>query len=169
MRRSAISSLIVLFAGACGEVAGPDGGGGTADAPAAAANTFTGIYGDYFGHCNECHAPGAPGRTPATIEMNLDFSTKATAYTSIKTKMANVPPGNFTACNGMPFVNADPAKSIILAVVDEDTKMVFDVGPCGGDDLPNEVTKLTARQFPPPSATFIAGLRSWLQAGAPND
>jgi hypothetical protein len=162
MRPSALAMLTMTIAVSvsvgCAEVAGPDGGTG-------ATNSFTFLYGDYFGNCGRCHAPGAPGRT-SDIEQNLDFTSKATAFTSITSRMSNVPMGNFTGCNGQRFVNADPSKALILAVLDESTRAAFDIGAnCGMDDVSDETAKVASA----PSATFVAGLKSWLQAGSPNN
>jgi hypothetical protein len=149
---------LLLLAG-CGMTTTPDGPSGGVTA------SFASLYGDYFSHCSQCHTPTAPGRT-SDIEMNLDFTTKATAFTSITSKMASVPPGNFTGCNGVAFVmSGTPAKSLIVAVVDEGTRQSFDVGTCGRDDIPDETLMVGSA----PSAAFVTALKDWISAGAPNN
>jgi hypothetical protein len=142
-------------------------------APVGVQATFTSLYGDYFSRCSSCHTPTAPGRTPDT-EMNLDFSTKATAHNTITTKMAAGLMGNFMDCNGVPFVNnAVPAperagQSLLLASLDQATRNAFDypaVPDCGGDAIADQTLKVGM----PPSAAFIDALKAWLAAGAPNN
>src|SRR5262249_24847561 len=132
--------LPAWLAVACGTTTSetPDGppGGVTA--------SFQSLYGDYFGNCKQCHAPGAPGRT-ADIEQTLDFSTAGTAYSTIKTGMAAGLMGNFAGCNGVPFVGATPGGSLIVAVVDQPTRQAFDVTGhpmCDVDSISDETVKV---------------------------
>lgn len=135
--------------------------------PAGVTATFSSLYGDYFGNCKQCHAPGAPGRT-SDIEQTLDFSTVGTAYSTIKTGMAAGLMGNFTGCNGVPFVTATAAGSLILAVVDQPTRNAFDLTGhpmCDVDSISDETVKVGSA----PSAQFVAALAAWIGNGAPND
>jgi hypothetical protein len=163
MRRLA---WLACLAVACGEA--EDGGnGGAPDAMVGVTATFTSLYGDYFSRCANCHAPGAPGRTSDT-EQNLNFSTKATAHTSITTQMAAGLTGNFAGCNGVPFINAMPERSLILAAIDQPTRNAFDhpsFPNCDVDSIADQTLKVGMQ----PSAAFITALKSWLSAGAPNN
>jgi hypothetical protein len=155
----------MMLAG-CGQVAGSDAGGGQIDAATVHA-TFTSLYGDYLSSCASCHAPGAPGRT-SDIEQTLDFSTRTTAYTTIKTGMATGLMGNFAGCNGVPFVDAAPGSSLILAALDQPTRQLFDLTGhpnCDMDSISDETAKVGSQ----PSAAFIAALKDWLTMGAPNN
>lgn len=139
----------------------PDSGGGGVEA------TFTSLYADYLGGCDECHTPTAPGRT-SNIEQTLDFTSRATAYTSITTGMAAGLTGNFSGCNGVPFVGNAPSASLLLASLDGPTRTAFDLAnfpDCDMDSISDE----TARSATAPSAEFIAALKDWLTAGTPDN
>jgi hypothetical protein len=129
---------------------------------------FSSLMGDYFGKCGQCHAPGAPGRT-STIEMTLDFSTAATAYTSITSGKAKGLMGNTAGCNMVPFVTPMmPQQSLIVAVVDQPTRAAFDLPPftsCDSSAISDETVKVGS----PPSADFVTALQGWITAGAPNN
>lgn len=157
---------LCVLAAACGdEVTGdgtPDAGGGTVTA------TFTSLYADYFSECGQCHAPGAPGAGAPGIEMTLNFSTKAAAYTSIKSGMATGLDGNQMDCNGVPFVGANASSSLILAVLDQPTRQAFDLTSHPNCDV-DAITDETVKVGSPPSAAFITALKGWLNAGAPNN
>ena len=140
----------------------PDAGSGMVEA------TFTSLYGDYFGNCKQCHAPGAPGRT-SDIETTLDFSSKATAYTTIKTGMAAGLTGNKTMCNGVPFLGTTPAKSLLLAVIDQPTRQAIDLSPqYPGCDI-DTITDGTVKVGKQPSTAFLAALETWITNGALNN
>src|SRR5215831_19464125 len=148
--RSALLLTLVAVA-ACGDMTtSPDGGGAT--------NTFTFLYGDYFGKCGGCHSPTGAGHNQPGIEQNLDFTTRSTAFTSITTKSASGLTGNAAGCNSVPFINADPAKSLILAVLDGSTRMMFDDPAHTQCDM-DSITDQTVQVGSEPSATFIAGLK----------
>lgn len=160
--------LCALLATACtpAEELGADaGGGGGADAGVTA--TFSSLYGDYFAGCKNCHAPGAPGRTP-DIETSLDFSTKTTAYMSVKTGMATGLTGNFKDCNGVPFVAATAASSLLVAALDQPTRQAFDLAAFPNCDV-DTIADQTLKSSMQPSPAFIAALKSWVAAGAPNN
>lgn len=139
--------------------AGPDSGGGVQA-------TFTSLYGDYFANCKQCHAPGAPGRSP-DIETTLDFSSKAMAYTTLKGMAAGLT-GNHSGCNGVKFIGTTAATSLVLAVIDQPTRQAFDVASAPGCDV-DAITDATVKSGKQPSAAFVAALKTWLGAGAPNN
>ena len=159
--------LLALLLAGCGMTAGSDAGSGSPDGPGGVTATFSSLYGDYFGNCAYCHSPNGPGRS-SDIEKTLDFSTKSTAYSTIKTGMASGLTGNFMDCNSVPFVGATPAGSLILAVVDPPTRQAFDLPAHAGCDM-DTISDETAKVGSQPSAAFITALKGWLTAGAPNN
>lgn len=136
----------------------PDGGGGMVQA------TFTSLYGDYLGNCKQCHAPGAPGRT-SDIEQTLDFTSRTTALSTLR-GMATGLTGNHTDCNGAPFLAAAPAKSLLVAVLDQPTRQAIDLSPghpgCAVDTISDETVKVGSQ----PSADFVTALKTWVAGGA---
>lgn len=130
--------------------------------------TFTSLYADYFSYCKDCHAPGAPGRT-SDIETTLNFSTQAMAYTTIKSGMAAGLVGNKAGCNGAPFVGTTAAKSLILAVLDQPTRQTIDLSPGHPNCDVDTITDATVKTNRQPSAEFVAALKTWINAGAPNN
>lgn len=161
--------VVVAALAGCSELSlGPDAGeNGNPDAAVGLPATFTALYGDYLSNCAHCHAPGAPGRT-SDIEQSLNFATKDMAYMSIKTGSASGLMGNFSDCNGVAFLAATPAQSLLLAALDQPTRQAFDLpthASCDGDTISDETVKVGRA----PSAAFLAALKSWIQAGAPNN
>ena len=155
---------LLLIAAGCGQT---DTTGTQPDGPTGVQATFTSLYGNYFGTCADCHAPGAPGRT-SDIEQTLDFSSRGTAYMTIKMGMASGLQGNFALCNDVPFVEATPAQSLILAAIDQPTRQAFDDPQhpnCDVDTISDQTLKVGSQ----PSSAFIAALKSWIQQGAPNN
>jgi len=143
-----------------------DAGSGSADGAVAQA-TFTTLYADYFQNCKNCHTPSGPGRT-SDIEQNLDFTSVGTAFTTITTMSAAGLMGNFSGCNGTPFIDADPANSLIIAVLDQPTRVAFDLpshASCNMDSISDETAKVGSA----PSSVFIANLKTWINDGAPNN
>jgi hypothetical protein len=138
------------------------GNGGPPDAGVQA--TFSSLYSSYLNQCANCHTPTAPGRTSDT-EKTLDFTTAATAYTTLTTGKASGLVGNQTACNGVAFISAPPAPSLLLAVLDQPTRSTFAVGSCDSTAVTDQTVKLGSA----PSADFITALKTWLAAGAPNN
>jgi hypothetical protein len=158
-----LRTLILVLVAGCGTMAPTD----TVDAGSSGVQaTFTSLYGDYLSNCAQCHTPTALGRTPDT-EQTLDFTTKMTAYTTITTGMAAGLMGNFADCNGVKFVNIDPAKSLLLASLDGPTRTMFDLGTgkCDMDTISDQTAKVRSQ----PSAEFIAALKTWIAAGSPNN
>jgi hypothetical protein len=137
---------------------GPDSGGGMVQA------TFTSLYGDYFGNCKQCHAPGAPGRT-SDIEQSLDFTSRSTALTTLR-GMASGLVGNHIDCNGVPFLASTAAKSLLVAVIDQPTRQAIDLAPqhatCDVDTISDETVKVGSQ----PSADFVTALKTWVGNGA---
>lgn len=137
----------------------------TIDAPGGAVTaSFTSLYGDYLSNCRQCHTPTAPGRTSDT-EDTLDFSTRATAYSTIKTGMASGLVGNQSACNGVPFVAATSGGSLLVAVLDQPTRQAIDIpqhANCDADAISDETVKVGSR----PSAAFITALKTWVMNGS---
>lgn len=168
MKLSTCAALaIAATTGACAPVdevpdGGPDGGGG-----GMVTATFTSLYGDYLSNCKSCHAPGAPGRT-SDIEQTLDFSTKTTAYMTIKNGMATGLTGNHTGCNGAPFVRPAAAQSLLLAVIDQPTRQAFDLAGSPNCDV-DAITDATLKTGRQPSAEFVSALKTWINAGAMNN
>lgn len=137
----------------------PDGPGGGTVEP-----TFTSLYGDFFGKCKQCHSPGGPGRT-ATTEQSLDFTSKATALTTLK-GMATGLSGNQMACNGVSFLAATPGKSLVLAVLDQPTRQAIDLSPAHADCDVDSISDMTVKVNAQPSAAFITALKTWITNGA---
>jgi mono/diheme cytochrome c family protein len=165
MALAAALAMIALAGCQPADTTTPDGGtgsGGTVEA------TFTSLYADYFGNCKNCHAPGAPGRT-SDIEQTLNFSTKAMAYTTIKTGMAAGLTGNHTGCNGAAFLGTTPAKSLILAVLDQPTRQSIDLSPTSPNCDLNSITDATVKAGKQPSAAFVTALKTWITNGALNN
>jgi hypothetical protein len=161
MRRLAI---LMLLGGGCGELADASDGGAQNGGGVQA--TFTSLYADYLSNCSDCHTPTAPGRTP-DIEKTLDFTTKATAYSTLKMTASGMT-GNFADCNGVPFLDASPARSLLLASLHQPTRQAFDLPSHPGCDA-DAISDQTVKVGSPPSAAFITALQSWISAGAPNN
>jgi len=152
--------LVAVTAGCPATETTPDGGGGgTVQA------TFTSLYGDYFTNCKQCHTPTAPGRTP-DIEQTLDFTSRSTALTTLKTGMASGLVGNQADCNGVPFIASTPGMSLLVAVIDQPTRQAIDLPPphakCDGDAISDETAKVRSQ----PSAAFVTALKTWISSGA---
>lgn len=148
-------AAVALLAGGCETTAAADG-------------TFTSLYDSYFGTtCSGCHAPenraGKEG-----IESSLNFADKQSAYDSLTGGSASGMNTPFDACNGTKFITSgDPAKSLIVAVLDQATRSSFDTGTggsCGGD----VISDMTLKAGEPP-AGFVDSLKAWISAGAPNN
>lgn len=130
--------------------------------------SFHSLYGDYLGTCGSCHAPNAPGRT-SDIEMTLDFSSKAMAYTSLTTGKAAGLSGPPMACNGVAFIDkGKPLSSLALAVVDESVRQTFDVATAANCDKLT-ITDETVKVGSAPSAAFLLAFRDWITNGALDD
>lgn len=140
---------------------------GGSDGPVGVQPTFTSLYGDYFGNCKQCHAPGAPGRT-GDIEQTLDFTSKTTAYMTIKNGMATGLTGNHVGCNGVRFLGTTAATSLILAVLDQPTRQTIDITGSPNCDV-DSITDATVKSGKQPSSEFVSALKSWINAGAPNN
>jgi hypothetical protein len=150
--------LAVLAAGGPAATETTPDSGGTVEA------TFTSLYGDYLSNCKRCHAPGAPGRT-SDIEQSLDFTSKATALTSLRGTATGLM-GNHTGCNGVPFLASTAAKSLLLAVIDQPTRQAIDLSPGHADCDIDMITDATVKVGSQPSAAFVTALKTWIGNGA---
>ena len=138
-------------------------GGGTT-APAGVTANFSSLYSDYLSSCKQCHAPNAPGRT-SDIETSLDFSTAATAYSTLSGSAAGLS-GNQQACNGVHFLVAGhPEQSLLVASLDATTRAAFSSGSCNQDGVTDETVKAGGA----PSDAFITALKQWITDGAQNN
>jgi hypothetical protein len=153
--------LALALMAACEPVEETPDGGGVVQA------TFTSLYGDYLATCRECHAPGAPGRTN-NIEKTLDFSTQAMAYSTLKNGVATGLIGNPSGCNGAKFISSTAATSLVLAVIDQPTRQAFDLAGSPNCDV-DSITDATVKAGEQPSAAFVTAMKTWLNAGAPNN
>jgi hypothetical protein len=164
MQRGSLCFFLLLAGCGVFPAGGSDmGGGGGGDMSVAA--RFSALYGDYFSSCANCHAPNAPGRT-SDIEQTLDFSTRATAFTTLTTGMAAGLQGNAMACNGVPFVTpGQPGRSLVVATLDFTVRQAFDLvsfPDCDMSAISDETVKVGSQ----PSATFLAALKQWISDGA---
>jgi hypothetical protein len=160
--RLGLALALVAFAAGCPastDTTPDSGGGGMVEAK------FTSLYSDYLANCKQCHAPGAPGRT-TDIEQTLDFSTRATALSTLKTGMATGLMGNHTACNGVPFLATTPDKSLLVAVIDQPTRQAIDLSPQHADCDIDAITDATVKVGSQPSAAFVTALKTWITNGA---
>ncbi len=139
-----------------GGVDGGEGGG-----------QFTSLYNGYFQRCVDCHSPDGPGRTAQT-EQTLDFSSKDKAYSTITNGTASGLVGNQEGCNGVSFVGTGAGSSLIVAVVDQSTRNSFDLPGFAECDM-DAISDMTVKAGGGPSAAFVSDLKSWIEAGTPND
>ena len=163
----AISSAALGSSGAgCGDelddaLGGDDAGGGDGD------DAFTQIYNSsQFQMCKGCHAPNAPGKVEGT-EATQNWSTRDTAYSALQGNASGLI-GNFEGCNGVPFLGSSAEDSLLVAVFDEDVRMNFMLASapdCDGDAI-SDMTKNIKGPLP---ASLLAELKSWVDAGAPNE
>jgi hypothetical protein len=149
-----------LGGGEATDEGGADEGGSTTD-------SFSTLYAGYFSTCKVCHTPNAPGRTSET-EQTLDFSSRSQAYNTITQGTASGLTGNQEGCNGAPFIGDTAGESLILAVVDEDTRANFDL-PSHPDCNADSISDMTLKVGNAPSSAFVQSLSAWIEAGAPNN
>jgi hypothetical protein len=114
--------------------------------------------------CSSCHAPGAPGRT-ADIETTQDWSTRDTAYTTLRENAAGLV-GNFAACNGVPFIGSSADTSLLVAALDEGVRMNF-VAPGNPDCNADAVADQTLKLGGPVPDDVLQELKDWIDDGAP--
>ena len=158
----AISSAALVSSGVgCGDALDDalDGGEDGDDA-------FTQIYNSsQFQKCSGCHAPSAPGKVAGT-EATMNWSTRDTAYSSLQGNASGLI-GNFEGCNGVPFLGSSADDSLLVAVFDEDVRanfMLASTPDCDGDAI-SDMTKNIGGPLP---ASLLAELKSWVDAGAPD-
>ena len=153
-------AFITVQMGCGSDTEDPDDGGGGA--------SFTSIYNSStFQQCAECHAPNAPGKTVGT-EATQDWSTRATAYATLKTGKASGLIGNFEACNGVALIGATANQSLLVAALDEDVRENFatpSAPDCNGDNIA-DMTLMIGGDVP---SGLLADLKSWVNAGAPDN
>lgn len=127
---------------------------------------FTTLYkSTSFQTCAGCHAPNAPGKT-ADTEATQDWSTRDTAYSSLK-GMASGLMGNFTGCNGVPFLGTTPETSLLVATLDDTVRQNFvlaDHTDCNVDAISDMTLKIGG----PLAAADLDLLKEWISAGAPD-
>jgi len=153
-------SLAMAFGAGCSTDDTTADGGSTAPVEA----TFTSLYGNYFSNCKDCHSPTGAGRTSDT-EQTLNFTTKATALSTLKTGMASGLVGNFTGCNGVSFIASTPGSSLVVAVLDQPTRQAIDLSghpDCDSSSIPD----MTAKVGRSPSSEFVVALKTWITDGA---
>lgn len=130
--------------------------------------SFTNIYSSStFKQCPQCHAPNAPGKTEGT-EATQDWSTRDKAYSTLKTGKASGLIGNFSACNGVALIGATAAQSLLVAALDEDVRENFatpSAPDCNGDTISDMTLKIGSAV----PASLLADLKSWINAGAPDN
>jgi len=131
-------------------------------------DTFGQLYTGYFEECASCHAPGAPGSSAPGIEATLNFESAETALDTIKNGSAAGLDGVDAACNGIPFIGASAAESLIVAVVDEDVKALFDVPSHPGCDN-DSISDMTVKVGGPPDTAWLDQLKAWIDDGALED
>jgi hypothetical protein len=138
-----------------------DGGELTGD------DAFSQIYSSpQFQKCSGCHAPSAPGRT-AGIEATQDWSTRDSAYSSLKGKASGLI-GNFEGCNGVPLISSTANNSLLVASLDEDVRANFmnaSYPDCTGDAISDQTLKIGGAL----PDSLLTQLKSWINAGAPNN
>jgi hypothetical protein len=159
--RSVLAIGLVAVTAACSAtdlLSDAGGGGGTVEP------TFTSLYGDYLANCKQCHTPTALGRTPE-IEKTLDFTSRSTALSTLKTGMATGLSGSQNDCNGVAFIATTPGKSLLVAVIDQPTRQAIDLSPHTGCDV-DTISDATAKVGSQPSAAFVTALKTWITSGA---
>ena len=130
--------------------------------------SFTTLYEGHLQRCKACHADGALGFNPGVTEATLDLSSRDSAYTTITTGSASGLTGNVAACNGVPFIGASGAQSLFVAVMDEDARRAFDDPDhpdCNGDTI----TDMNLQTGVAAPSDYLAMLKAWIDAGAPNN
>jgi hypothetical protein len=162
-----LAILLAMALGGCTTTTGDSGDATGGDSSGDPGAHFSSLYSNYLNNCSQCHAPGAVGATSST-EKSLDFSTAATAYSTLTGKATGLS-GNQQACNGVPFiVSGKPGSSLLVAVLDSGTRSAFDYSGTPGCDN-NAISDMAFKTGKTPSAAFIAALKTWIQNGAAND
>ncbi|HEU4577220.1 MAG TPA: hypothetical protein VFS67_03125 [Polyangiaceae bacterium] len=134
---------------------------------ASSGRSFTHLYqSSEFQTCSGCHAPGAPGRTEGT-EATQDWSTRDRAYATLHGTASGLS-GNFSGCNGVPFLGESAEQSLLVAAFDEEVRAAFQspaVPSCDADAISDQTLKLGG-PLPP---SLLAELKAWVNAGAPDE
>lgn len=128
--------------------------------------SFTHLYqSSEFQTCAGCHAPGAPGKTEGT-EATQDWSTRDRAYSTLHGTASGLI-GNFSGCNGVPFLGESAGESLLVAAFDEQVRAAFqsrEAPACDGDAISDQTLKIGG-PLPDP---LLAELKAWVDAGAPD-
>lgn len=144
-------AFVAALAGFCLVGCEAEGGG----------DEFDTTYTNYLSKCAGCHAPDAPGKGSDT-EKNLDFTTAETARQTLSTGKAAGLVGNPAGCNGVPFVVAGkPEQSLIIAVLDQDARKLFDL-PSHPNCDNDAITDMALKVGGAPEATDLAALKTWI-------
>jgi hypothetical protein len=114
--------------------------------------------------CSDCHAPGAPGRT-AGIETTQDWSTRDTAYTTLRGEAAGLV-GNTAGCNGVPLIGSSAETSLLVAALDETVRLDF-VAPGNPDCNADAVADQTLKIGGDVPGDVLQELKDWIDSGAP--
>jgi len=167
-RTMGILAVGLLLAGCFdfGTESGTDVPGGGASTDTSGSSGLGALHGSYLKHCAQCHAPGAVGFTTGT-ESSLDFRTVESTRRTLQGRAAGLQ-GNQQGCNGAAFLGATWRDSLLAAVLDEDLRQTF-VAPgypeCNG--ATGAVSAMEIRVGAAMPASFLADLRTWIEAGAP--
>lgn len=157
---------------ACGTTPGTNTDAGKQDQGGADSGTtieakFSSLYADYLQECKSCHTPTAPGRT-ADTEKTLDFTSAATAFTTITTGSASGLIGNQKECNSVPFIQkGSPNKSLIVASFDADVRRLYDnttTPKCNAAAISDMTLKAGS-----PTPAFLTAFKQWVTDGAANN
>jgi hypothetical protein len=163
-RTGPLGSLAAALALACS--AGGDGDEDVSVNPQLGGDAFSSIYASAeFQECSGCHAPEAPGRTEGT-EATQDWSTRDSAYASLQGTASGLI-GNFSGCNGVPFLGPTAEESLLVAAFDEDVRAAYDnpsFPECDGAAISDQTLKIGG-PLPP---GLLAELKAWVDAGAPD-
>ena len=127
-------------------------------------DAFSRIYASSeFQTCSGCHAPGAAGRTAGT-EATQDWSTRDRAYATLQRNASGMI-GNFSGCNGAPFLGATSERSLLVAAFDFDVRTDFqsaEVASCNGDAIADQTLHIGG----PLPTSLLGQLKDWIDAGA---
>ena len=126
--------------------------------------TFATIYDlDLFSECGDCHAPGADGFVDG-VETTQDWTDMDSAYAGLQGTASGLI-GNFSGCNGVPFIGDTPETSLLVAVLDETVRDEFSLPnfpDCNGDAIADMTLKLSMDV----DEDELQMLKDWISAGA---
>jgi hypothetical protein len=99
------------------------------------------------------------------MEQTLNFSSRSTALSTLKTGMASGLSGNSADCNGVPFIATTPGSSLVVAVLDQPTRQAIDLPGHANCDS-SAIADMTAKVGRQPSPDFVTALKTWISSGA---